>query len=144
MDGRSSSGAARRDASGSPSKLAEVSRAVAAFSFPRTDRLRQANDIQVVFQAGRREERRAFVLLWVPRPGSGRAGFAVSRQIRGAVRRNRARRRLREAYRTLGSARARRVDAVFVARAWALQASIVELQSDMRQALERAHRSSGA
>jgi len=121
-----------------------VSRAVAAFSFPRTDRLRQANDIQVVFQAGRREERRAFVLLWVPRPGSGRAGFAVSRQIRGAVRRNRARRRLREAYRTLGSARARRVDAVFVARAWALQASIVELQSDMRQALERAHRGSGA
>ena len=68
----------------------------------------------------------------------------MSRQIRGAVRRNRARRRLREAYRTLGSARAIEVDVVFVARAWALQASIADLQSDMRQALERAHRSSGA
>jgi ribonuclease P protein component len=144
VDGRSSSDGARRDASGSPSKLAEMSRAVTAFGLPRTARLRQANDIQAVFQAGRREERRAFVLLWVPRPGSGRAGFAVSRQIRGAVQRNRARRRLREAYRTLGPSRAIGVDAVFVARARALQASIADLQSDMRQALERAHRSAGS
>jgi ribonuclease P protein component len=144
VDGRSSSDGARRDASGSPSKGTEASRAVATFGLSRTTRLRQANDIQAVFQAGRREERRAFVLLWVPRRGSGRAGFAVSRQIRGAVRRNRARRRLREAYRTLGSRRALGVDAVFVARTWALQASMADLQADMLQALERAHRSAGA
>ena len=117
---------------------------VAAFGLPRTARLRQASDIQAVFQAGRREERRAFVLLWVPRRGSGRAGFAVSRQVRGAVRRNRARRRLREAYRTLRPRRASGIDAVFVARAGTLQASIADLQADMQQALERAHRSAGA
>ena len=121
-----------------------MSRAVAAFGLPRTARLRQAKDIQAVFQAGRREERRAFVLLWVPRPGSGRTGFVVSRQIRGAVRRNRARRRLREAYRTLGSRRAIGIDAVFVARAGALRTAIADLQADMQQALERARRSVGA
>jgi len=144
VDERSSSDGARRDASGSPSKGVRVSRAVAAFGLPRTARLRQAKDIQAVFQAGRREERRAFVLLWVPRPGSGRTGFVVSRQIRGAVRRNRARRRLREAYRTLGSRRAIGIDAVFVARAGALRTAIADLQADMQQALERARRSVGA
>jgi ribonuclease P protein component len=68
----------------------------------------------------------------------------VSRQIRGAVRRNRARRRLREAYRTLGSGRAIGIDAVFVARAGALRTAIADLQADMQQALARAHRSVGA
>ena len=112
-----------------------MSRAVRPFGLPRSARLRQANDIQAVFQAGRRAERRAFVLLWVPSRGPGRAGFAVSRQIRGSVRRNRARRRLREAYRALGAARARGVDAMFVARAWALNAPLDELRADMSRAL---------
>jgi ribonuclease P protein component len=52
-----------------------------------------------VFERGRRLERPAFVVLWSPTPGKQQAGFTVSRQIRGAVKRNRARRRLREAYR---------------------------------------------
>jgi ribonuclease P protein component len=112
-----------------------VSRAVGKFGLPRTARLRQANEIQAVFQAGRREERRAFVLLWVPCQGPGRAGFAVSRQIRGAVRRNRVRRRLREAYRGLGQARSLDRNVVFVARAWALQAPLADLRNDMSSAL---------
>jgi len=113
-----------------------VSRSVGTFGFPRTARLRQANEIQVVFASGQRVERRAFVLLWVPCHGSGRAGFTVSRQIRGAVRRNRARRRLREAYRSIGPAgRARGVDAVFIARSWALEAPLADLRGDMERAL---------
>lgn len=59
----------------------------------------------------------------------------MSRQVRGAVRRNRARRRLREAYRALGPDRARGVDAVFVARAWALEAPLAELRADISRAL---------
>ena len=120
-----------------------MSRAVGKFGLPRTARLRQANEIQAVFQAGRREERRAFVLLWVPCPGPGRVGFAVSRQIRGATRRNRARRRLREAYRGLGQAQAPGMNAVFVARAWALEAPLAELRSDMSRVLAEASRSAG-
>jgi ribonuclease P protein component len=84
------------------------------------------------------------VLLWVPRRGRARAGFAVSRQIRGAVDRNRARRRLREAYRGLGPAQLRGVDAVFVARAWALEAPLDELRAEMAQAHAAASRSARA
>lgn len=111
---------------------------------PRDARLRHSSEIQAVFQQGRREERRAFVLLWVPRPGPARAGFAVSRQIRGAVRRNRARRRLRAAYRGLGSSTLRGVDVVFVARAWALEAPLADLRAEMASAHAAACRSAGA
>jgi len=111
---------------------------------PRDARLRRSSEIQAVFQQGRREERRAFVLLWVPRSGPARAGFAVSRQIRGAVRRNRARRRLRAAYRGLGSSTLRGVDVVFVARAWALDAPLAELRAEMASAHAAASRSAGA
>ena len=82
--------------------------------------------------------------MWVPRRGLARAGFAVSRQIRGAVSRNRARRRLRAAYRRLGPAQLRGVDAVFVARAWALEAPLEELRSEMAHAHAAATRGAGA
>lgn len=122
-----------------------MSRTVGTFGLPRTARLRQANEIQAVFATGQRVERRAFVLLWVPSRGSGRAGFTVSRQIRGAVRRNRARRRLREAYRAIGPAgRACGVHAVFIARGWALEAPLAELRGDMERALGVARGSAGA
>lgn len=84
------------------------------------------------------------MLLWVPRGGRARAGFAASRQIRGAVRRNRARRRLRAAYRGLGPVKLRGVDAVFVARAWALEAPLDELRAEMASAHAVASRSAGA
>ena len=119
-----------------------MSRAVAPLGLPRAARLRHANDIQTVFQHGRREETRHFVLLWILRPGPGRVGFAVSRQVRGAVRRNRARRRLREAYRRLG--RRQGLDAVFVARARTLDATLDELGAEMARALASASRSAGA
>ena len=120
-----------------------MSRTAGALGLPRDARLRRSSEIQVVFQQGRREERRAFVLLWVPRRGPARAGFAVSRQIRGAVRRNRARRRLRAAYRGLGPTNLRGLDAVFVARAWALEAPLDELRTEMAHAHAAAYRSAG-
>ena len=84
------------------------------------------------------------MFLWAPRDGPSRVGFAVSRQIRGAVRRNRARRRLRAAYRGLGPAKLRGVDTVFVARAWALEAPLGELRAEMARAHAAASRNAGA
>ena len=121
-----------------------MSKGVGELGLPRSARLRHASEIQAVFLHGRREERRAFVLLWVPRGGPARTGFAVSRQIRGAVRRNRARRRLREAYRGLGPAQMRGLDAVFVARAWALEAPMSELRAEIAGAHAAATRNAGA
>ncbi len=86
------------------------------FALPREARLRGAGEFQAVFERGKRVERPAFVALWIPTPGRRKAGFTVSRQVRGAVQRNRARRRLREAFRRLGAALPPDISVVFVAR----------------------------
>lgn len=70
-------------------------------------------------------------------------GFAVSRQIRGAVERNRARRRIREAYRQIRAQMAADVVVVVVARPSASTRPFPDLVGDMRwlaEALTRAPR----
>jgi ribonuclease P protein component len=69
-----------------------------------------------VFERGKRLERPAFVMLWNPTPGKQQTGFTVSRQIRGAVKRNRARRRLREAYRSRSVSNPIDISVILVAR----------------------------
>ena len=105
--------------------------APAGFSLPRGERLRQAAAFQAVFQHGRRHERSSFIALWRPAE-SRRVGFAVSRQLRGAVKRNRARRRLRAAYREVRASMAGDVELVVVARANAATRPFRELVEDMR------------
>lgn len=63
-------------------------------------------------------------------------GFAVSRQIRGAVERNRARRRIREAYRQIRAQMADDVVLVVVARPSAGTRPFSELVEDMRRLAE--------
>ena len=62
-------------------------------------------------------------------------GFAVSRQLRNAVQRNRARRRLREAFRSARVAAPARAALVIIGRPAALTTSFETLQGQMRQAL---------
>jgi ribonuclease P protein component len=61
--------------------------------------LRSPAAFQRLFQKGARIERPAFVLLWIREPGPRAVAFAAGRRLGGSVVRNRARRRLREAYR---------------------------------------------
>jgi len=63
-------------------------------------------------------------------------GFAVSRQVRGAVPRNRARRRIREAYRQIRARMADDVALVVVARPSAATRPFSELVEDMRRLAE--------
>lgn len=107
----------------------------AALSLPRHERLRHAGDIQAVFQQGKREEQPGFVLLWRVGDGGLKVGFAVSRQVRGAVSRNRARRRLREAYRRHRAALPSKVTMMFVARPAALSRAFSDLMGDMQRAI---------
>lgn len=74
------------------------------------------------------------IVLWRASDHPRRAGFAVGRQIRGAVRRNRARRRLREAYRAARDAAPAGVDLVVIGRGSALTLSLDALIEDMRNA----------
>jgi ribonuclease P protein component len=83
------------------------------------------------------------VVLWQPREDGRRVGFAVSRRVGGAVARNRARRRLREAYRLQQEALQAPVDAVFVGRPGVLTRRFQDLQGEMRLALETLGRGSG-
>lgn len=92
---------------------------------------------------GRRTASAGFVLQACPRPSDdGRdvagMGFTVTRKIGGAVVRNRARRRLREAARLLPVAMlAPGVNYVLVARPAALTCPFPQLRSDLETCLRR-------
>jgi len=79
------------------------------------------------------------VVLYV-RPGSEQvaAAFVAGRRVGGAVKRNRARRVLREAWRALVPTVHRGADVVFVAKRGILQARSSELEAEMRGLLSRA------
>lgn len=115
-------------------------------------RLRSKSDFDSVMRGKRVYSGRSLVALAAPAEGPEmRVGVTVSRQLKGAVERNRARRRLREAARAtlLGgdSAAARRgirYDVVLIARPAALTLRFADLKEEAGQAAlrltERDHR----
>jgi len=92
-------------------------------------------DFQALFQRGKRIDRPAVLLLWRETTGPTRVGFAVSRQIRSAVDRNRVKRRLREAYRAARAAAPGRAALVLVGRPAALREPFEALTREVRSAL---------
>lgn len=75
------------------------------------------------------------IVLWRETAESRRAGFAVSRHVRRAVDRNRARRRLREAYRMARAAAPANAALVIIAKAAVLREPFRALSDEMRAAL---------
>jgi ribonuclease P protein component len=108
-------------------------------------RLRRRNDFQATLGAGRLYAGRTLIAFSRPRPAPPtRIGVTVSRQVRGAVRRNRARRRVREAARlTLLGDDSRHpqpgipYDVVLIARPAALAAEFASLLHDAEQVAGR-------
>jgi len=92
-------------------------------------------DFQALFQRGKRIDRPALILLWRETAEPTRAGFAVSRQLRSAVQRNRARRRLREAYRASRDAAPAQAALVIVGRPSVLREPFTGLAAQLRGAL---------
>jgi ribonuclease P protein component len=92
-------------------------------------------EFQALFQRGRRIDRPALIVLWRETREPTRAGFAVSRQLKNAVRRNRVRRRLREAYRAARDAAPGGVALVVVGRPAALSEPFAVLAGQLRGAL---------
>jgi len=80
-------------------------------------------------------------VLWVEAPGPARAGFAVSRHVTTAVRRNRVRRRLREAYRLTREAQPDGTAVVIIGKPSALDAAFAALVAELREALGALSRS---
>jgi len=92
-------------------------------------------EFQALFQQGKRIERPSFVVLWRESSGPRRAGFAVSRQVDGAVGRNRVRRRLREAYRMARDAAPPGVALIVVGKVRARTIPFGVLTAQLRDAL---------
>lgn len=80
-------------------------------------------------------EQPSLIALWRKRDGARQVGFTVSRQVRGAVCRNRARRRLREAYLMNRQGLPSGIQLVCVAREAAVTASFEAIDRDMKEAI---------
>src|SRR5579863_4218519 len=106
------------------------------------ERLRRRGDFRAAAN-GARSANRAFVLQARYRGDQGavRVGFTVTRQMGGAVERNRIRRRLREAVRlsAAGGAMCPGHDYVLIGRRPALAATFTEMTQALHAALTRAH-----
>jgi ribonuclease P protein component len=108
---------------------------------PRAERLRSRAEFDRLFRRGARVEGPAFVLLWMWEPGPRAVGFAVGRRFGGSVVRNRARRRLREAYRQqCGQLPREGIRLCIIARRAALTSPFEELLGEMAGALREAAR----
>lgn len=75
------------------------------------------------------------IVLWRESGAPRRVGFAVSRQVGQAVEKNRARRRLREAYRATRAAAPWTVALAIIAKPAVLRAPFATLTEEMRGAL---------
>ena len=117
-----------------PCQGAQTAHGVAG-RFPRRERLTSSAEFQALFQRGRRIDRPALIVLWREASEPTRGGFAVSRQVKNAVQRNRARRRLREAYRASRDAAPAQARMVIVGRPAALKAPFAVLTGQLRAAL---------
>ncbi len=107
----------------------------------RAERLRDRREFERLFRRGGRLERPSFVLFWLPSPGRRQAAFAASRRLGDSVWRNRARRRLREAYRRQkGAVPATGIRLCLVARPRALDLPFEELNREVSEALRQAAR----
>jgi len=114
-------------------------------TLPRGERLRERREIERLFHRGSRIERPSFVLVWLAAPGRRAAAFATSRRVGGSVVRNRARRRLREAYRRQkGLLPAEGLRVCFVARPQAARVAFGRLSDEMGDALRHAARRLGS
>jgi ribonuclease P protein component len=110
--------------------------------FRREQHLRRQSDIRAVRELGRRVDCRAFTLWWKPREGSATGAppaprvcvIASTKAVGNAVRRNRAKRRLREVFRHQQHRLPPACDLLLVARAAATQWPLPQLEKQFAEA----------
>jgi len=86
-----------------------------------------------VYRQGRRFAASSFVMYVRPDESPLRVAVTAGRRIGGAVQRNRAKRRLREAFRRLAGRLSGRGDVILTARPRALDAAFSEIVSEMER-----------
>lgn len=108
-------------------------------SFTRSERVRRRAEYQQVYDRGVKVHGRTFTLFrFANGLQVGRLGIAATRKLGGAVVRNRAKRMVREVFRRNKPAPG--IDIVIVPRREMLHTSLVALESEFRNILERSAR----
>lgn len=112
-------------------------------SFSKVRRLRRRLEFQHVYDQGHKAHGRYMTLFVLPNSlDRSRLGVSATRKIGGAVERNRAKRRMREMFRT--SALPSGMDLVVVVRRDLIDAPWDDLLNDFRALLGRQRRGTGA
>jgi len=110
---------------------------VPAHALPATRRLRRRGEFQRVFDAGRRAHGRYLTVVFAPTESAApRLGIVASRKLGGAVVRNRAKRLIREVFRTSASPRSA-VDLVVIMKPGSAEQGTAEIGRDYEAALKR-------
>jgi ribonuclease P protein component len=107
--------------------------------FRPTERIRRRAEFQQVFERGVRVHGRFSTVFILPNQhAEGRLGIAATKKLGGAVRRNRAKRLIREVFRRNKIAKG--FDVVVIPRREMLDASLTVLESEYRNLIERSAR----
>lgn len=106
--------------------------------FGKSQRVRRRGEFKRVFDSGYKVSSRYFTLLFVPSEGTvARLGIVASRKLGDAVRRNRAKRLIREVFRQLEAEADVAVDVVVIPRRELFDAPFTDLDRDFRAAWRR-------
>src|SRR5262245_27369302 len=106
--------------------------------FPSERRIRRRTEFQRVFDGAQRAHGRFFTVLTLPgASGRSRLGIVASRKIGDAVRRNRAKRLIRETFRRSTAVTAHAADIVVIPRRELFDAPYAILESDFHATLKR-------
>ena len=105
---------------------------------PKSDRLRRAKDFALLSQKGRVVYSPFFALRLRPSEGKTKVGFVTSTKVfKTAVKRNRAKRRMREVLRLLKSEWPNHFDLLFILKPEVLDGKSEELHAAVKRAWEK-------